>query len=183
MANRIFNIIGWIGTALVLGAVAVRFRTSIDQRYATWLAEAGLACMVVYILSQWREILGFFGRRQARYGALSATSVIIALGILIAINYIGKRQNKRWDLTAAKQFSLSEQTRNILAKLDSPLDVTVYDKELNFQTQRDRLQEYEYSSKQVKTTYVDPDKKPALAQQNQIQNYGTIVFNYKGRTE
>ena len=43
------------------------------------------------------------------------------LAILVAINYIGKQQNKRWDLTAAKQFSLSDQTRNVVAKLDAPL--------------------------------------------------------------
>ena len=35
----------------------------------------------------------------------------------------------------------------------------------------------------VTTEYIDPDKKPTLAQQNQVQQYGTIVFNYKGRTE
>src|SRR5438034_5858914 len=31
--------------------------------------------------------------------------------------------------------------------------------------------------------YIDPDKKPTIAKQNQVQQYGTIVFNYKGRTE
>src|SRR5262249_55889949 len=31
--------------------------------------------------------------------------------------------------------------------------------------------------------YIDPDKKREIAQQNQIQQYGTIVLNYKGRTE
>jgi ABC-type uncharacterized transport system involved in gliding motility auxiliary subunit len=35
----------------------------------------------------------------------------------------------------------------------------------------------------VKIEYIDPDKKPTLAQQFQVQNYGTIVFSYKGRTE
>ena len=39
------------------------------------------------------------------------------LGILIAINYIGSKQNKRWDLTANKQFSLSDQSRNIVESI------------------------------------------------------------------
>ena len=52
-----------------------------------------------------------FARRQARYGALTGVSVLVVLGILIAINYIGARQNKRWDLTTNKQFSLSDQTQ------------------------------------------------------------------------
>ena len=39
------------------------------------------------------------------------------------------------------------------------------------------------ASKKVSTEYIDPDKKPTVAKQNQIQQYGTIVFDYKGRTE
>lgn len=183
MNKRIFSIIGWIGTAAVLAAVAIRFFLPERDQYATYLAEAGLACMVLYIASLWREIGSFFRGRQARYGTLTAASVFIVLGILIAVNYIGKRQNKRWDLTAAKQFSLSDQSRNVVSKLDAPLNVTVFARETEFQTFRDRLDEYTYTSKQVKTEYIDPDKKPAIAQQSGIQQYGTIVFNYKDRTE
>jgi len=126
MANRIFNIIGWIGTALVVGAVALRYGVQGKEQYAFYLAWAGLVCMLLYILSQWREIAGMFTGREARYGSIAAASVLIVLGILVAINYIGKRQNKRWDLTASKQFSLSDQSRNIVAKLDTPLTATVF---------------------------------------------------------
>jgi ABC-type uncharacterized transport system involved in gliding motility auxiliary subunit len=190
MANRIFSLFGWLGTLLVFLAViprvAMRVGVSIPpswDRYSYYLALVGLVCMVIYILSQWREIAGVFAGRQARYGTLALVSVLIVAGILVAINYIGKRQNKRWDLTAAKQFSLSDQSRNILAKLDSPLEMLAFDRETQFQTYRDRLQGYEYASKQVKTDYIDPEKKPLAAQQNGVQQLGTIVFKYKGRTE
>ncbi len=183
MANRIFGIIGWIGVACVFGAVGIRFGAPAQEQYATWLAYAGLGCMILYIASQWREVVGFFSTRQARYGTLAASSVLIMLGVLIAANYIGKRQSKRWDLTASKQFSLSDQSRTVLAGLDTPLNVMVFARESEFQIFRDRLKEYEYSSKQVKTEYIDPDKKRALAQENQIQEYGTLVFKFKGRTE
>ena len=109
--------------------------------------------------------------------------MLVVLGILVAINYIGARQNKRWDLTATKQFSLSDQSRNVLAKLDAPLQVLVFAQEQEFPRYRDRLKEYEYATKNVTTEYIDPDKKPTVAKQNQIQQYGTLVFNYKGRTE
>ena len=58
--NRIFSIIGWLGTALVLAAVGIRFFLPERDQYATWFAQAGLVCMVLYILSQWREVVGFF---------------------------------------------------------------------------------------------------------------------------
>jgi len=181
--NRIFNIISWIGIALVLAAVGMRFGMPAQEKYATYLAWGGLACILVYILSQWREIGGFFGTRSGRYGTLAASSLLIVLGILIAVNYIGKKQNKRWDLTASGQFSLSDQSRNIVSKLDAPMHVMVFAQEPQFNTYRDRLKEYEYASKQISTEYVDPDKKPSIAQQNNVQQYGTVIFNYKGRSE
>ena len=39
--------------------------------------------MLLYILSQWREIGRAFSGRQARYGTLAAASVLVVLGILV----------------------------------------------------------------------------------------------------
>jgi len=183
MLNRILSLIGWLGTALVFVAVAIRFGYPAKAQYASYAAWAGLICVVAYTLGQWREIGRVFGQRQARYGTLAATSVIIVLAILIAINYIGVRQNKRWDFTAGQQFSLSDQSRNTLAQLDSPLEALVFAQELEFPRYQDVLKEYTYASKRIATEYIDPDKKPALAKQHQVQQYGTIVLNYKGRSE
>jgi ABC-type uncharacterized transport system involved in gliding motility auxiliary subunit len=183
MVNRILSLVGWIGTAMVFVAVAIRFGLPAKEQYAYYLAWGGLICVLAYTLGQWREIVKVFARRQTRYGTLAATSVLVVLGILVAINYIGSRQNKRWDLTANKQFSLSDQSKNVIAKLDAPLQVLVFAQEPEFPRYQDKLKEYTYGSKQVTAEYIDPDKKPAVAKQNQIQQYGTIVFNYKGRTE
>jgi ABC-type uncharacterized transport system involved in gliding motility auxiliary subunit len=185
MANRLFNVLFWIGVALV-GAGASLARVPAFARfsgYARPLALAGFVCVLAYTASQWREIARLFSRRQARYGTLTGVSVLIVLGILVAVNYIGKRQNKRWDLTANKQFSLSDQSRNVAAKLDAPLQMLVFEKEDQVQRFQDRMKEYQYASKQISIEYVDPDKKPTIAKQNQVERYGTIVLNYKGRTE
>jgi len=183
MVNRILSIVGWIGTGLVLVAVAIRFGYPAKEQWAYYLAWAGLVCVLAYSLSQWREVAKVFSRRQARYGTLAATSILVVLGILIAINYIGAKQNKRWDVTANKQFSLADQSKNVLSKLDAPLQVMVFAQEPEFPRYQDKMKEYEYASKKISTEYIDPDKKPTVAKQNQIQQYGTIVFNYKGRTE
>ena len=102
------EIVGWIGTAIVVVALALKIVPALDRfgEYARPLAFAGLVCVLVYTAGQWREIAAMFSRRQARYGALTMVSVLVVLGILVAINYIGAQQKKRWDLTANKQFSL-----------------------------------------------------------------------------
>jgi ABC-type uncharacterized transport system involved in gliding motility auxiliary subunit len=183
MLNRIASIISWVGVALVLAAVAIRFLRPEWDRYAYWSAWAGLVCVLVYVLSQWREIAAAFRRRQTRLGTLTAASILIVLGILVAINYLGSRQNKRWDLTKSGEFTLSDQTTNVLRTLDAPLKITAFEKTQELARFKDRLPEYGFVSKQVSIDYVDPDLKPAVARQYQVQSYGTVVFEYKGRTE
>jgi ABC-type uncharacterized transport system involved in gliding motility auxiliary subunit len=183
MLNRIAGIVGWVGTALVVVAVAIRLFKPEYAHYGYWFAWAGLACVVFYMLGQWRDVATAMSRKQTRLSTIALAGVLIVLGLLIAVNYLASRRNHRWDLTANQQFSLSPQTRQILEKLDSPVTVLVFDRPTEFDRFRDRLNEYQYVSKKVSVEYLDPDKQPARATQNQVQAYGTVVFGYKGRTE
>jgi len=183
MLQRIVSIVGWIGTALVFGAVAIRFTRPEWDQYATWGAWAGLALVVLYTLGQWREILNYFRRRQARYGAMATTGVLAALAIAVGANYLGARQNKRWDLTASRQNSLSEQTIKVLQGLQSPVKFTVFDRQTDFDRFRTRLDEYAYQSRNVSVEYIDPDTRPVVAKEYGIEAYGTVVVDYMGRRE
>ena len=183
MLKRILGLLGWLGVALVFAAVAIRFLKPEWQQYYNGLAIAGLVCTLLYILSQWREIGQSFSGRQARYGTLAAASVVLVLAILTAINYLSTRHNKRWDLTGGQQYSLSDQTKKVLAELKDPVHVRVFARSEDFQRYRDRLDQYTYQSKLISAEYIDPDKKPAVAQQLGITQVPTIVFEYKGRNE
>jgi gliding motility-associatede transport system auxiliary component len=183
MLKRIAGILGWVGTASVAVAVYIRLFKSEWAQYGIYAAWAGLVLVVLYLLSQWKETAASMSRRQTRLSTIAFTSVIVVLGLLIAINYLSSRRNKRWDLTANQAYSLSPQSRQILDKLDAPLKIRVFDKPTEFDRFRDRLSEYEYVSKKVSVEYIDADKQPVLANQNQVQQYGTVVFDYKGKTE
>lgn len=190
--RRVLDIVGWLGVALVAAAFALRFSpagrfftaTGADpQRVATWMAWGGLACVLLYTAGQWRDIRASFARRQTRYGTLAGASVLVVLGILVAVNYLSAKQNKRWDLTSNQQFSLSEQTIQLLQKLDAPVRFLVFAREVDFDPFRARLTEYEYHSDRVDVEYIDADKQPMRARQYEIQSYGTVVVEYKDRRE
>ena len=183
MLKRILGLVGWLGVALVFAAVAIRFIRPEWQQWYSGLAIAGLVCTLLYILSQWREIARSFSGREARYGTLAVASAAVVLAILIALNYLASRHNKRWDLTAAKQFTLSDQTRKILQGLPKPVAIRVFAQANDFERFRDRLDEYGYASKQVSVEYIDAEKYPSRANQYGIQQLGTVVFEYDGRTE
>jgi ABC-type uncharacterized transport system involved in gliding motility auxiliary subunit len=56
----------------------------------------------------------------------SAGGVAVLLVVLIAANFIGTKAKFRLDFTADKSFTLSEGTRAILRKLDTPVQVRLY---------------------------------------------------------
>jgi ABC-type uncharacterized transport system involved in gliding motility auxiliary subunit len=181
--TRFVNVLGWIGTALVVAAVAIRFIRPEQQQLWQRLALAGLVVVLVYLATQWREFATLWSRRGTRAGALTSASVLLLLGILVGVNYVAGRQHKRWDLTEGGQFTLSDQSKKVLAGLKAPVNVKVFAKDNEFPRFRDRLEGYTYASPQVKVEYIDPDKQPAVARQWQVQQYGTIAVDYNGRIE
>ena len=75
--QKAFGIIGWIGTALVFAAVAIRFFYPAWNQYATYGAWAGLVCVLIYMAGQWRDVATFYQGRGARYGTMSIVSIIV----------------------------------------------------------------------------------------------------------
>jgi ABC-type uncharacterized transport system involved in gliding motility auxiliary subunit len=190
MTQRILGILSYIGMALVFGAVVIRFgggtRLGLGpewDQYATYAVWAGLALVLLYTIGQWRDIAAFFQRRNARYGAITGLGVLVVLGILIAVNYVAAQQNKRWDLTENQQYSLSDQTVKLLQGLENPVKVTVFDLEENLDRFRARLTEYSYHSDRVQVEYIDPEKRPIVAKQYELQSVPTIVVEYMDRRE
>ena len=183
MLKRILGLLGWLGVALVFAAVAVRFLRPELQSLYSGLAIGGLVCTLLYILSQWREVVRSFSGREARFGSLAFASIAVVLAILVGINYLASRRNKRWDLTAAKQFTLSEQTRKVLQGLERPVAIRVFDRSEGFERFRERLDEYKYASDKVSVEYIDVDRRPAEASRYEVQQLGTVAFEYDGRVE
>src|SRR6185503_20119388 len=63
MLNRILNLVGYLGMALVAASLAIRFGYPAKEQWAYYLAWSGLVCVLLYTLSQCREIGAMFSRR------------------------------------------------------------------------------------------------------------------------
>ena len=184
--KRILGFLGWVGVALVGAAVIIHF-TKFEpewQQASRWLSIAGLVTTLIYAAGHWREIGRSFQGRSAQYGSIAAGSVLAFLAILVAINWIANRQNKRWDLTDTKTFSLSDQTKLIVSSLKAPLKITVfYAKPDSPQGYKDSLEGYQYLSSQVSVSYVDAVASPTEAEKSAVTAVPTIIMEYGGRTQ
>ena len=185
MLNTVLGIVGWVGVLLVVLSVAIR-RGFFDPRwdpYAQWVAVGGFVCVLLYMLSQWRDIARSFQKRETKLGAMTSLSVIAVLAILVGANYLVSRRDKRWDLTAGGTYTLSDQSVRVLNNLKMPVRVFVFDQPGSFQRFRDGLGSYEYASRNIQVEYVDMDRQPARARDYNVTSYGTVVLEYDGRRE
>ena len=181
--KRIVGLLGWLGIALVAAAlILLRFRPDPPELYRG-LALAGLVVTILYAATQWRDIARSFSGRQMQYGSIASGSVLIFLAILVGINWVANRQNKRWDLTESKQFSLSDQTKQIITTLKAPLHIKVfYAPDPNGQSPvpgyREQLEGYLYLSNKLSIDYIDAQKSPTEAENNKITALPTIILEY-----
>jgi ABC-type uncharacterized transport system len=93
--------------------------------------------------------------------------------LLVNVNVLGARWYKRWDFTSDKLYSLSQPTRELLTGLQQPVDVSVLLSKSDplLVSVRHMLEAYGAVTRQLRVTYVDPDRSPAefLALQQKYQ--------------
>src|SRR6266545_2872978 len=125
-------------------------------------------------------------KRQVRFGANATVMAIALLGILIFLNILAARNHKRWDLTANKDFSLSQQTVQIIQNVKRPVQITGFFGKADQSARQDlesKLKEYTSRSSLITYRAVDPDTDPATARTYNITSYGTLVFESGGRRQ
>ncbi len=113
--------------------------------------------------------------RKILEGTNIAVYSVVAIAIVVLLNWFVDRHDHRWDLTPNKQYSLSPQTNKILKELNRNVTIYVFDRERGFRARRDLLDNYEVGSKRIKVQYVDPDRQPGLAKQYGVRSYGSII--------
>ena len=120
---RITDLLAPLGLVVIIAAKAVELNGHLPGQFWYYLA-GGLALMALHAVLRWDDIVAGLGARQMMYGGNLAVLTLAVLGILGLLNYLASRNSKRWDLTKSQRFSLSDQTRKMVAGLKD--DVTVY---------------------------------------------------------
>src|SRR5919205_237553 len=90
------------------------------------LMAAGILLLGVYVALDPEDV---WARLTGRSALVSGNTLVIgvaALVILGLVNVIGSRYQTKWDLSANKQFSLSDQSIRLAQSLPDAVHATVY---------------------------------------------------------
>src|SRR2546422_1961913 len=128
--------------------------------------------------------------RKVLAGANFAVYTLAVIAIAALANWFVDRNDKTWDLTPNKSYSLSPQTIKLLRGLDRDVIVYVFEQKQRMREGHDLLDNYASTSRRLTVKYVDADGEPVLAKQFAVRSYGTIVvaagdrhFEAQGATE
>jgi len=127
--------------------------------------------------SQWLKA------RQTKYGAYAAVFILVVIAIVVVANVLANRYNKSYDATSNKRYSLSDQTKKIVAGLKQDATITYFNQSTRFQDGKDLLDEYANLSPKVRIAYVDPDKNPQAARAAGIREFGTALVQIGEKKE
>jgi len=127
--------------------------------------------------SQWLKA------RQTKYGAYAGVYILVVIAIVVVANVLANRYNKSYDATSNKRYSLSDQTKKIVAGLKQDATITYFNQSTRFQEGKDLLDEYANLSPRVRIAYVDPDKNPQAARAAGIREFGTALVQIGEKKE
>ena len=179
----------YISAAIVVGLLLILYsflNFSLDNLW-DWISTVSLILGLsllgagVYYRLKFKDRVR--SKRALQLGAASGLNTLIFVGILALLAFITTRHHARADLTQKGLFSLADQTKKVLEKLDKDVKIYAFYKEGDETLPRDLLEQYAYRSKHINFEFVDPNKKPQLAKQYNITQYGTVVVESNGRRE
>jgi ABC-type uncharacterized transport system involved in gliding motility auxiliary subunit len=174
--KKLIDTLAPLGIALALGAFIWTQRGHLlPGGMRPWLV-GGLALVLLHLVLRWDSIVRGVGRRQLRYGTNALVLAVLVLAILGFVNYFVSRHTKRFDLTKDQRFSLSDQTRKVLAGLKDKVKITYFDRQQEIARGQDRLKSYQALSSKVEIEYVDPVKDPTRAAAYDARGPYPILF-------
>jgi len=121
--------------------------------------------------------------RQTKYAAYVTIYILVILTVIVVANYLANRYDKTFDATANKRFSLSDQTKKVVADLKGDVTIQFFDKADGMQNAKDLLGRYANLSPKVHIEYIDYMKKPQLARAANITHEGTAVIEIGAKKE
>ena len=182
--SRAAGIVGAV--ALAAGGIAFVFQ----ERFSPWVIAflaAGGALVILFLALNFGMVIKALGKRATLYGINLVVSSLVVLAILVVVQLIfthNKWLNRRFDLTEAKVYSISEQSIKILKSLHKDVKVTGFYQEVSDKELMDELLEiYARYSPRFSYVLLDPDRSPQEAKLLDVKSYNTAVVQCGDKKE
>ena len=122
-------------------------------------------------------------------GGSSILGVIVFLAIIIGFQYISVKNPVRWDLTQEKQHTLSSQSIQVTQGFrdqNTPVEILAFYEakdQRSIIAATDLFDRYRDIWNGIRYSFYDPDRERAIAMQNRVDSYPTVLVRSGDKTE
>ncbi|MEI0531015.1 GldG family protein [Brachyspira pilosicoli] len=186
MSNKKFNLKIATIASWVLLFFAWIFFYAVTQRPTAvfWVVLAiTLILTTITVVIEKNNIISLLKTRFVHKAFFGILSLIIILAILVGLYIISINFPIRFDLTQNKSYTVSQQTMDVISRIDSPLSIVVLRSPSTDPTSADwrsdlLLDQYQRLSKHITVEYINPIEKPSAKSKYQMTQVGEIIFSY-----
>ncbi|MEI0611404.1 GldG family protein [Brachyspira pilosicoli] len=186
MSNKKFNLKIATIASWVLLFFAWIFFYAVTQRPTAvfWVVLAiTLILTTITVIIEKNNIISLLKTRFVHKAFFGILSLIIILAILVGLYIISINFPIRFDLTQNKSYTVSQQTMDVISRIDSPLSIVVLRSPSTDPTSADwrsdlLLDQYQRLSKHITVEYINPIEKPSAKSKYQMTQVGEIIFSY-----
>ncbi len=145
----------------------------------------GIAAVLGALIIDYKFYLEFFTMKTTKRGMNMGVIILLALVLIVAVNFLGVQFDHSFDMTKEKLNTLSDQSIEALKNLKGDLKILVFyrggeDKDLRVQL-RQNFEIYTDASSKVKLRFVDALTNPDLAKQYLEHQRFAVMVDYDGR--
>ncbi len=156
-----------------------------ETRFYGWiLIGFGIILVIAAAILDFRRVKGAVTSRRGKYSTSTSIMISIFAGIIVLVNAISVGVNHQFDFTALSSFTLTSQTKSVLAQLKTTVKVLCFDVPADDSNHTgayalSMLSQYTNYTNYLDIQVIDPDKYPQQAQKYGITStdlYESVVF-------
>ena len=157
--------------------IAALIRTTVNARWDTpniWLAAAGALILVVTVVWNWQEVVDWIRDPRGIFAVTTGISVAVFVAVLVMVNIAVWYNPWSLDLTASGRNEVSDDTRVILGRLQTPVELLQFGRDPDPRVEQ-LLRSFERETPRIRVEFVDSDRQADLARQYGVLRNGTVV--------
>jgi ABC-type uncharacterized transport system involved in gliding motility auxiliary subunit len=184
---RFSAFLGMLALAVFAAAMVMYNVSGTVTRNVGALLAVAAVLGVLYVIPRLGEISEALRTRTARQSGNVTLMSVAFIGLLIVANWFANRHSEQWDLTAARRYTLSDQSQKVINQIDSPVRIIAFYPERQadsfIRNTKDLLRQYDRRSDKISLEFIDPEVNPGLARQYDIKSYPLTIFTSGDRKE
>lgn len=182
--GRLFLVLSFM-SALALGGLFFAIR--VWMPFMWFVVIPMITSFLGWIYYDFDLIVEFFTMKTTKHGFNMGILILTSIALLASLNFLGARHYVTFDFSSNGANSISEQSRKILASLESELKVKYFYKsgaeraEENKKIFRDLIKQYEDTNIKINLEMAEINERPKLAQEyGATKGSGEAFIEYRG---